>query len=61
MTLALMAAAPPAQELGVSPRFLNLLEKRGQLKLVRLGFRVLVPVSEVERLVRDGAPLPEKE
>jgi excisionase family DNA binding protein len=40
---------------GVSRRFLYLLSGRGELKLVRLGGRVLVPASEIRRLVSEGA------
>jgi hypothetical protein len=38
----------------VSTRYLRLLGARGQIRLTRLGKRVLVPVSEIERLVAEG-------
>ena len=44
-----------ARALGVSDRFLRILHERGQLRLTRLGRRVLVPASEIERLVAEGA------
>ena len=30
---------------------------RGQLRVTRLGRRVIVPADEIERLIREGAPL----
>ena len=51
----LLSLIEAARELGVSDRFLRLLEARGQLRFTRLGRRVLVPVAEVERLATDGA------
>jgi len=40
---------------GVSARHLRTLAGRGDLRLVRLGRRVLVPRDELERIVREGA------
>jgi excisionase family DNA binding protein len=42
--------------LGVSGRFLRLLGRRGDLRVTRLGRRVLVPASEIERLAAKGTP-----
>jgi excisionase family DNA binding protein len=51
----LLSLQNAARVLGVSDRFLRILHERGQLRLTRLGRRVLVPVSEIERLVTEGA------
>lgn len=51
----LMSLPQAARALGVSDRFLRMLEQRGQLRLTRLGRRVLVPIDEVERLAVEGA------
>jgi hypothetical protein len=51
--------ARAARELGLRPRFLIVLEDRGQIKLVRIGRRILVPRAEIDRIARDGAPIPE--
>lgn len=40
-----------AKALGVTRQFLSNLEKNGQLKVVRLGRRVLIPVLEIDRLM----------
>lgn len=58
---------------GISVDLLYTIEKRGQLRmvrtkwiekrgdrLVRIGPRTMVPVSEIERLAREGAPWPVK-
>ena len=58
---ALVSLAEAAKELGVTPRFLVALEVRGLLKIIRLGRKALVPRSEIDRLIRDGAPLPERD
>jgi excisionase family DNA binding protein len=50
-----MSLPQAARALGVSDRFLRMLEQRGQLRLTRLGRRVLVPIDEVERLAVEGA------
>jgi hypothetical protein len=55
---ALVSLADAAKELGVGFRLLGVLEARGQLRIVRIGRRVMVPTSEIERLAREGAPLP---
>jgi len=39
---------------GVSDRHLRNLAERGQLRLVKLGRRRLVPREELERLAREG-------
>jgi excisionase family DNA binding protein len=51
----LLSLPSAARALGVSDRFLRILHERGQLRLIRLGRRVLVPASEIERLVTEGA------
>jgi len=44
-----------AAALGVSPRFVRKLASLGQVRVTRLGRRILVPVMEVERLAEEGA------
>jgi excisionase family DNA binding protein len=51
----LLSLTDAARSLGVSDRFLRMLEARGQLRLTRLGRRVLVSIEEVERLAKEGA------
>lgn len=51
----LVSLTDAARELGVSDRFLRILEARGQLRFTRLGRRVLVPAAEIERLAAEGA------
>jgi excisionase family DNA binding protein len=51
----LVSLTDAARELGVSDRFLRILEARGQVRFTRLGRRVLVPVDEIERLAAEGA------
>jgi excisionase family DNA binding protein len=51
----LMSLRDAAGALGVSDRFLRQLEARGQVRFTRLGRRVLLRVTEVERLAADGA------
>ena len=45
-----------AQALRVSPWSLRAWAKRGEVKVVRLGRRVLIPREEIERIVREGLP-----
>lgn len=42
--------------ISVSPFTIRRHIKRGLLKAVRVGRRVLVPVAECERIVREGVP-----
>jgi excisionase family DNA binding protein len=44
-----------AEMLSVGRNTIYNLINKGQLKIVRLGDRALIPVSELERLVREGA------
>jgi excisionase family DNA binding protein len=55
VTARLVSLSDAARRLGVSDRFLRMLEARGQVRFTRLGRRVLVPVSEIERLTVEGA------
>ena len=45
-----------AQAVGLSPRFVRMLIQRGQLRAIRIGKRVLVPVEELERFARISEP-----
>lgn len=45
-----------AAQLSVSPRTLARMAKENQLRTVTLGRRVLVPVTELERLLEPPAP-----
>jgi len=45
-----------AQAVGLSPRFVRTLIQRGQLRAIRVGTRVLVPVGELERFTRISEP-----
>ena len=42
-----------AQKLDVSPEFLKRLERRGRLRVVRLGRSVRVSEAELDRLCRE--------
>lgn len=45
-----------AQEMtGISHFTFRKMVRRGQIKAVRVGRRVLIPVSEIEKLVKPGA------
>jgi excisionase family DNA binding protein len=47
-----------AQEMtGLSHFTLRRLVKNGKLKSARVGRRILIPITEIERLVRPGANL----
>lgn len=54
-TPALLSVDDTAHTLGVCPRFIRILAARGELRVVRLGRRMLVPREEVERVVAEGA------
>jgi excisionase family DNA binding protein len=41
--------------LGISRSHLYSLEKKNQIRLIRIGGRTLVPATEIERLLREGA------
>lgn len=51
----LVSLPDAARALGVSERFLRILEVRGQVRFTRLGRRVMVRVAEVDRLAAEGA------
>jgi excisionase family DNA binding protein len=51
----LVSIAEGAQTLGVSTRFLRVLQSRGSLRVIRLGRRVMIAASELDRLVSEGA------
>ena len=46
---------PACDALGISRSHLYALAKRGRIRLVRLGGRTVVPESEIERVLREGA------
>jgi excisionase family DNA binding protein len=43
------------KQLSISNSFFYLLVKRGQLRVIKLGRRTLVPIEELERLSQDKA------
>ncbi len=45
-----------AQAVGLSSRYVRTLIQRGQLRVLRVGRRVLVPIAEVERFARVSEP-----
>jgi hypothetical protein len=45
-----------ARAIGVCRELFYLMEKRGEIKLVRVGGRTLVPESELDRLLVEGTP-----
>jgi excisionase family DNA binding protein len=47
---ALISVADAAKALCISTRFLRLLGSRGQVRIVRLGRRTLIPRDEIQRL-----------
>lgn len=49
----LLSLKQVAHELGLSARTVSTLIAKGQIKAVRIGRRVLLPVAEVERFVQD--------
>ncbi len=50
----LLSLRDAAQALGISEKSVQRLAKVGQIRLVRLGHRVLCPRSEMERLAEAG-------
>lgn len=44
-----------AERIGVSESTVNRLVAAGQLRAVRIGSRVLIPTSEIDRLLASGA------
>jgi excisionase family DNA binding protein len=54
----LMALAEAARVLGVSVFTVRRLAEAGDLKTVNVGSRRLIPVTEVERVVANGAGKP---
>lgn len=48
----LLSVKQVAQELGLSARTVSALITKGDIKAVRIGRRVLLPVAEVERFVQ---------
>lgn len=44
-----------AEALGVTDRHIQRLVQRGEIKVVRLGRRCLVPMAEVERLLGEAS------
>ena len=55
METRLVTLGRAAEELQVSPDTLRRLAASGQLKTVRISRRVLVPTSEIARIVEGGA------
>jgi excisionase family DNA binding protein len=58
MSTNLIAIAEAARVLGVSPFTLRRLANAGALKTVNVGARRLVPFSEIERVIANGAGTP---
>ena len=54
MTARLRSIGEAAQELGVSKDHVRRLISRSALRAVRLGKRLLIPQSEIDRLVTNG-------
>jgi excisionase family DNA binding protein len=54
MTARLRSIGEAAQELGVSKDHMRRLISRSVLRAVRLGKRLLIPQSEIDRLVTNG-------
>jgi excisionase family DNA binding protein len=50
-----------ADVIGLSPHTIRAYERQGLIKGTRIGTRVLIPVSELERLAEEGSPSPHKE
>jgi len=48
----LISVAATGESLGVSKFFVRVLIRRGDLRHVRIGRRVLIPVEEIERLIQ---------
>ena len=46
---------PACRALDISRSHLYALEKKGLIRLVRIGGRTVVPRSEIERVLREGA------
>jgi excisionase family DNA binding protein len=55
VTPALLSVDDTAHTLGVCPRFIRILAARGELRVVRLGRRMLISQTEISRLVAEGA------
>ncbi len=51
----LMTLSKASEELQVSRDTLRRLAAKGELKTIRLARRVLVPVSEISRIIESGA------
>ncbi len=49
-----------ARLVGLSPHTIRAYERKGLIKATRLGTRVLIPVSELHRLIEIGCPSPSK-
>ena len=54
MTIQLVTLGRAAEELQVSRDTLRRLAASGQLKIVRISRRVLLPTSEIARIVEEG-------
>jgi len=53
---ALHSIDPAAYRLGVSPWSLRVWIRQGAIRATRLGRRVLIPESEIQRVVAEGLP-----
>jgi excisionase family DNA binding protein len=51
-----MAINEAARILGLRPPTLRVRVKRGQIRVVRIGRRVLVPMESIEKVLREGIP-----
>ncbi len=50
----LVSADETARALGVSVRYVRMAIADGAITVVRLGRRTMIPVAELDRVVRDG-------
>jgi excisionase family DNA binding protein len=51
----LVSVVEAAQALGITSHFLRQLMRKGAVRTVRIGRRVLVPAAEIRRVVAEGA------
>ena len=58
METILQSVSTTAKQLGVSPFTVRRLIDAGELKAVNVGARVLIPMSEIERVMVHGAGRP---
>ena len=49
-----------ARLIGLSPHTIRAYERKGLIKATRLGTRVLIPISELQRLIERGCHSPSR-